>query len=494
MPKNPYPDQWCTHPNVHCDPDPNTTHQAQYGFTHLFVKIPRPLNQQDWARTIFGHATVCQDQHASLAATDKYATGVDPDAKSVNEKITPQVEEPETALLLTEVVEKEDDPPLPEDPFSGTGTQQFDFVTGLRAASQLVGLGRDVLNHPYLQQAAPPLKHITAFMSALHTPSDANVMPGVDVSQLGRAAEQLINSITSSKRSETPSQNEVEEMLSQTYRTSANEDPGEVNLADETETYYVPVVKSTENASESIHSTPLGAERLEWVLWTTLVLGTSFFVNHTVAVLAGMLAMESRRYGMAALFGWLSLWFRQNNIVWVLFMMGASMLQELQRLSSTPAEKMPPMLTLVQHSSTWAKLVRTGAIFLPVFVSFAAYLWWNDGSVVLGDKSHHQLAMHLPQLGYLFAFTLFFGWPAVVSSLRGPWLYHHGILAVVLLLAGFLAVHFGTMEHPFLLADNRHYTFYWYVVDAHTRPDSQCSLDTWVANCYKSHCGAIPPD
>ena len=183
---------------------------------------------------------------------------MDPDAKSVNEKITPQVEEPETALLLTEVVEKEDDPPLPEDPFSGTGTQQFDFVTGLRAASQLVGLGRDVLNHPYLQQAAPPLKHITAFMSALHTPSDANVMPGVDVSQLGRAAEQLINSITSSKRSETPSQNEVEEMLSQTYRSSANEDPGEVNLADETETYYVPVVKSTENASESIHSTPLG--------------------------------------------------------------------------------------------------------------------------------------------------------------------------------------------------------------------------------------------
>jgi len=188
-----------------------------------------------------------------------------------------------------------------------------------------------------------------------------------------------------------------------------------------------------------------------------------------VTVLAGMLAMESRCYGMAALFGWLSLWFRQNNIVWVLFIMGASMLQELQRLSSTPAEKMPPMLTLVQHSSTWAKLIRTGAIFLPVFVSFAAYLWWNDGSVVLGDKSHHQLAMHLPQLGYLFAFTLFFGWPAVVSSLRGPWLYHHGILAVVLLLAGFLAVHFGTMEHPFLLADNRHYTFYVWrrIVKAH---------------------------
>lgn len=27
---------------------------------------------------------------------------------------------------------------------------------------------------------------------------------------------------------------------------------------------------------------PAGAERLEWVLWTTLVLGTSFFVNQYV--------------------------------------------------------------------------------------------------------------------------------------------------------------------------------------------------------------------
>jgi len=221
----------------------------------------------------------------------------------------------------------------------------------------------------------------------------------------------------------------------------------------------------------------LGRRRTSLMPWICATLPPLWFfgflyytdVLSIVAVLAGMLAVESRQYGTAALFGWLSLWFRQNNIVWVLFMMGASMLQELQRLSDTPAEKMPPLLTLVGHTSTWVRLVRTSALFLPVFASFAAYLWWNDGSVVLGDKNHHQLAMHLPQLGYLFAFALVFGWPVVLSSLRRPWYYRHGAQAVVFLLVGFLAVHFGTVEHPFLLADNRHYTFYVWrrIVKAH---------------------------
>lgn len=221
----------------------------------------------------------------------------------------------------------------------------------------------------------------------------------------------------------------------------------------------------------------LGRRRASLVPWICATLPPLWFfgflyytdVLSVVAILAGMLAVESREYGLAALFGWLSLWFRQNNIVWALFMMGASMLQELQSLSNTPSEITPPWVTLLQQTKTWVRLVRTGTFFLPVFASFAAYLWWNDGSVVLGDKSHHQMALHLPQLGYFFAFALVFGWPVVIPSLRGPWKYRHGIQAAILLLLGLFAVHRYTLEHPFLLADNRHYTFYVWrrIVKAH---------------------------
>lgn len=240
-----------------CEADPNATHQARYGLTHLFVKIPKPLDQQEWARTVFGHAAICQEQDVSPSATEPGAKSADGDTAPEDAEVITTVEEPGTTLIVAEELEAKDVPPLPEDPFSGPGTQPFDFVTGIRAASQLVGLGRDVLSHPYLQQAAPPLKHITAFMSALYTPSDAKAMPGVDVSQLGGAAEQLINSIISSKRSETPSQNEVEEMLSQTYQSSGTEDPSEANLTGETGSYYAPVLKTTADTSDSIHSTPL---------------------------------------------------------------------------------------------------------------------------------------------------------------------------------------------------------------------------------------------
>ena len=36
----------------------------------------------------------------------------------------------------------------------------------------------------------------------------------------------------------------------------------------------------------------------------------------------------------------------------------------------------------------------------------------------------------------------------------------HAMVSVVLLTMGVLAVRYGTIAHPFLLADNRHYTFY----------------------------------
>ncbi|WFD27350.1 hypothetical protein MNAN1_002346 [Malassezia nana] len=236
-------------------------HQAQFGLSHLFVKIPQPLNPREWAHTVFGQAFVCQEQSAPRAPPiDQTRTkSVDTSVHDVSDiELVPEIEEPETALVVSEDTETDEFPPLPEDPFSGTGTQPFDFFTGIRAASQLVGLGRDVLNHPYLQQAAPPLKHVAAFMSALHTPSDAKGMPKVDISQFCRATEQLFDAISSAKQTKPPTQSEVEEMLSQTHATSADEDPEHVTVTEDKDDYYTPIMKTTDNTSESLYTSPLG--------------------------------------------------------------------------------------------------------------------------------------------------------------------------------------------------------------------------------------------
>lgn len=84
--------------------------------------------------------------------------------------------------------------------------------------------------------------------------------------------------------------------------------------------------------------------------------------------------------------------------------------------------------------------------------------------ILVGDKTAHEASVHIPQLFYFSLFVLVFG-----SSLWIPQLLRaHTIFRswkcllsiLVLAVAIAAAVHFNTLVHPYLLADNRHYTFY----------------------------------
>ena len=95
--------------------------------------------------------------------------------------------------------------------------------------------------------------------------------------------------------------------------------------------------------------------------------------------------------------------------------------------------------------------------------SFAAFVFWNEG-VVLGDKTNHVATIHLAQMLYMWPFIVFFSWPAMlpqftnlkVLAYRLPRLWV--IVATMLPMLGI--VHYNTVVHKFLLADNRHYAFY----------------------------------
>lgn len=204
-------------------------------------------------------------------------------------------------------------------------------------------------------------------------------------------------------------------------------------------------------------------------------------VPSLVFVLLTVIMALENRHGMASLFGLLSCTFRQTNIIWVLFAFVYSQLRRMQHLRAS--EKIlhePPALD--SKSADWISMVQSlpkAVLFalpdsLPylfdVFL-FAAFVHWNKG-IVLGDKSNHVPVLHIPQIFYFLGFATIFGWPALISGPGGPlglWkevtyrMFGSKKRVLVTILANIamgLGVHFFTIHHPFLLADNRHYTFY----------------------------------
>lgn len=96
-----------------------------------------------------------------------------------------------------------------------------------------------------------------------------------------------------------------------------------------------------------------------------------------------------------------------------------------------------------------------------VLGGFMVFVMYN-GSIVIGDRSAHEATVHLPQLGYFCLFFLIFSLPYVPFHVR-PFIKlcrRHVALTLAILVAGVMVVHSNTLVHPYLLADNRHLTFY----------------------------------
>lgn len=94
---------------------------------------------------------------------------------------------------------------------------------------------------------------------------------------------------------------------------------------------------------------------------------------------------------------------------------------------------------------------------------FGLFVFVNDG-IVVGDRSSHQAVLHLPQLLYFSCFTLFFASPVLITVDKLKRFWHtvqkkfYYVLAAVFF-CFYVIVNYSHV-HPYLLADNRHYTFY----------------------------------
>lgn len=94
---------------------------------------------------------------------------------------------------------------------------------------------------------------------------------------------------------------------------------------------------------------------------------------------------------------------------------------------------------------------------------FGIFIYFNGG-ITLGDKENHTVGIHGAQILYFILFTIFFSWPFWISvSLIEKYfkrLIVKWYLVAFELLAIILVIEKLTIVHPFILADNRHYTFY----------------------------------
>ncbi len=183
---------------------------------------------------------------------------------------------------------------------------------------------------------------------------------------------------------------------------------------------------------------------------------------------------------------------RQTNLVWVGFAAGQATLAATQSASTSSGlvVEMRDVVLLafgrVRGSSRfWTTVAWNGVAMMPMLAGAAWFVCWN-GSIVLGDKANHQAGTHLAQIGYFLLFATAFGLPALVLSLGSPAQSHAGAGSVLTPVRGavravgvrmfgtlwrtlctlliavlfWAAAAYYTIEHPFLLADNRHYTFY----------------------------------
>ncbi|KAL5716684.1 dolichyl-P-Glc:Glc2Man9GlcNAc2-PP-dolichol alpha-1,2-glucosyltransferase [Ranunculus cassubicifolius] len=105
--------------------------------------------------------------------------------------------------------------------------------------------------------------------------------------------------------------------------------------------------------------------------------------------------------------------------------------------------------------------------FLVVLLAFIAFVLWN-GSIVLGAKEAHVVSRHFAQIMYFGLISSLAMAPLTFSFSQFSLLYRslrmNKLSSFFQILSGltvgFISVHFFSIEHPYLVADNRHYTFY----------------------------------
>lgn len=184
----------------------------------------------------------------------------------------------------------------------------------------------------------------------------------------------------------------------------------------------------------------------------------------------------------SALLGFCAFMFRQTNIVWTVFCAGNVVAEKLNEAWKTELlkkkdERISSMRTsfsdltlimqfLIEYLTSPKNLITLIALTWPYIVlatAFFVFVFINGG-IVVGDRSSHEACLHFPQLFYFLSFTLFFSFPHFLTPTKIKKflqsLRRHRVQYILITAISLFLIWKFTYVHKYLLADNRHYTFY----------------------------------
>ncbi|GME88419.1 transferase activity protein [[Candida] boidinii] len=167
----------------------------------------------------------------------------------------------------------------------------------------------------------------------------------------------------------------------------------------------------------------------------------------------------------SAFIGLLSLSFRQTNIVWLGFNTVAFIDQRVKNTKSYDGSG-----NIFTNITIFTKQLLQDLIILIPFILdliIFVYLTIKNGGITYGDKTNHEVAFHLVQVFYCFSFITVLSIPIWISyqfikdylkfvfgDFKNTTTYMISLSVIVVIIENF------TIIHKFLLADNRHLTFY----------------------------------
>ena len=180
--------------------------------------------------------------------------------------------------------------------------------------------------------------------------------------------------------------------------------------------------------------------------------------------------------------------FRQTNIVWVVFTAGVvasnkvieyvqpekkDIKQETQQGFAFLKIVLDHLLRDLKQWTAgskrfWFDLVSTLAPYGLVVIAFTAFVILNGG-IVVGAKNDHQATLNFPQLFYFASFSCCFAISHILTPTKVMdflrFVFRRPLTVLVFSTIGVVMVWKFTCEHRYLLADNRHYTFYvWHKI------------------------------
>ncbi|XP_050314303.1 putative Dol-P-Glc:Glc(2)Man(9)GlcNAc(2)-PP-Dol alpha-1,2-glucosyltransferase [Anthonomus grandis grandis] len=197
------------------------------------------------------------------------------------------------------------------------------------------------------------------------------------------------------------------------------------------------------------------------------------------SILLFIILNERRCHYYASIAGAISILCRQTNVIFVAIFGGEYVLRELYGFWSkkvkTNSDKPNHIMVkdiklfITDLLTTPGRVLKKTTIdfwlnascYIAVLIFFLVFCLLNGG-IVVGDKNAHSVSINIPQIFYFSLFCLVFAWPYFLGEVFNFFKFARcNKLLIVGLIAIFGSiVHFNTIVHPYLLADNRHFIFY----------------------------------